>query len=75
MPRVKCASCDCTWQDNNGYCKYVGEIKLTDCYVVTKHDGRQHFQRCKMFQYDDSIEEMQKGIIDFFKGKIDGNND
>lgn len=69
MPRIKCASCDCTWNNDKGYCSYVGEIKLNDCYLSTKHNGHQHFHKCKMYQVDESIEEMQKDIIKFFKEK------
>lgn len=44
---------------------------MADSYVMTKHEGRQHFHRCKMFEVDESIEQMQKEIVNFFKERAD----
>lgn len=70
MPRIKCATVECKYNSPTGYCTYKGVVKLSDCFVCTLHDGRQHFHRCKNFEMDESVEQMQKEIIDFFKEKM-----
>lgn len=67
--RIKCASVDCKYSSPTNYCKYPGVLKISDCYINTVNEGYQHFHRCKMYEQDESIEEMQKDIIEFFKGK------
>ena len=67
MPRIKCCSMDCKYNNPTCYCTYKGVIKLSDCYIATKHDGRQHFHKCKMYEMDESVEQMQKDIVEFFK--------
>ena len=68
--KIKCASSDCKYNSATCSCTYKGTIKLTDCYYHTIHEGYQHFHRCKMYEKDESIEQMEKEIVDFFKERM-----
>ena len=50
-------------------CKYQGVIKLNDCFYHTLNGGFRFFHECKMYEKDESIEEMEKEIVSFFKEK------
>ena len=50
MTKVICAAVDCKFNSPNHRCKKK-EITLTDNYVQTVYDGRQHFNRCKDYEY------------------------
>lgn len=69
MPKIKCSAFDCKYNSVTNHCKYQGTLILNDCYYHTVNEGYQHFHRCKMYEQDESIEEMQKDIIKFFKEK------
>ena len=70
VPRIKCSTVECKYNSPTCYCTYKGTLLMGDSFIMTKHEGRQHFHRCKMFEVDESIEQMQKEIIDFFKEKM-----
>ena len=69
MSKVKCNFLTCKWNSPTNTCKYPGTIKLNECFIDTGKKGFEHFLKCKCYEQDESIEEMQKEIIDFFKGK------
>ena len=50
MTKVICAAVDCKFNSSDHRCKKK-EITLTDNYVQTVYDGRQHFNRCKNYEY------------------------
>lgn len=50
MTKVICAAVDCKFNSSDHRCKKK-EITLTDNYVQTVYDGRQHFNRCRDYEY------------------------
>lgn len=64
--KITCASLECEFRDDRtGRCKSK-EIILNDCSVVTVHEGRQHFHRCKMFQESEECKEMRERLKQIF---------
>lgn len=60
MPRIKCATCECKWNNDKSMCTYKGIILMNDCSVMTVHDGRQHFHKCKMFEESEDYQELRR---------------
>ena len=60
MPRIKCASCECKWNNDKSMCTYKGVVLMNDCSVMTVHDGRQHFHKCKMFEESEDYQELRR---------------
>ena len=50
MTKVVCASVDCRFNSRNHRCEKK-EITLNDSYIQTVWEGRQHFHRCKDYEY------------------------
>ena len=72
MPRVKCASVDCKWNNDNNMCIYgrTGHTMLiSDCYVSTVHDGRQHFHRCKAYEKSEVAQQLESEFAKFLKDR------
>lgn len=64
--KITCASLECEFHDDRtGRCKSK-EISLNDCSVMTVHEGRQHFHRCKMFQESEESKEMRERLKQIF---------
>lgn len=62
MPRIKCASVDCKWNSDTNMCTYgrTGHtLLMSDHYVTTVYDGRQHFHRCKAFEKSERAKELE----------------
>lgn len=73
MPRIKCASIDCKWNSDSNMCTYgrTGHtMLLCDSYVMTVHDGRQHFHRCKAYEQSDWAKELESKFKNFLDKKI-----
>lgn len=67
--KITCASLECEFRDDRtGRCK-AKEISLSDHSVMTVHEGRQHFHRCKMFKESDEAREIRQRMEAIFKGK------
>lgn len=66
MPKIKCASCECKWNNDKGMCSYKGTILMNDCDVMTVHDGRQHFHKCKMFEESEYYKKWQQKFVQEF---------
>ena len=60
MPKIKCASCECKWNNDKSMCTYKGMLLMNDCDVMTVHDGRQHFHKCKMFEESEDYQELRR---------------
>lgn len=72
MPRIKCASIDCKWNSDTNMCTYgrTGHTMLiSDSYVMTVHDGRQHFHRCKSYEQSDKAKELESAFMKFLEEK------
>ena len=67
MPKVYCAASDCKWNSVKNQCA-AKEIHLADNYVMTLHDGRQHFNRCNEYE----MSEESKELLKQFKGVARG---
>lgn len=68
MPRIKCASIECKWNNDTNMCTYgrTGHtLLMSNHYVTTVHDGRQHFHRCKAFELSDRAKELESEFQKF----------
>lgn len=52
MPKIHCAAVDCKYNSKNNTCT-AKEIYMSDHSIMTMHDGRQHFWRCKQYEMDE----------------------
>lgn len=59
MPKIKCDSYECKWNNDKSMCTYKGIVLMNDCDVMTVHEGRQHFHKCKMFEESEYYQEMK----------------
>ena len=50
---IKCASLNCIYNDDKGYCRYDGTILISEHNVHTVHNGFQQYHECK--RYDDGL--------------------
>ncbi len=67
MPKVICAACDCIWNDVNNQCR-AKEINLSDNYIMTLYDGRQHFNRCNEYEMSEESKELLKWFKEVVRG-------
>lgn len=70
MPRIKCASIDCKWNSDTNMCNYGRTrhtLLMNDCYVMTVHDGRQHFHYCKAYEKSERAKELEGDFIKFLE--------
>lgn len=58
---ISCAAIDCEYITNHGYCR-LKHIDLSDHSVMTVWDGRQRFQRCKMWQKSERAAVIEKNM-------------
>ena len=65
MPKVICAAGECIWNDVNNLCR-AKEINLSDNYIMTVYDGRQHFNKCRNYE----MSEESKRIMNELKEKF-----
>lgn len=65
MPKIVCGCLDCKYNSDKNTCM-LRSIKLKDCYYHTKNEGFKHFQVCKNYEQDESIEQLQKELKNFF---------
>lgn len=49
MSEIICAAIDCEHIDDMNCCR-LKEIRLSEHYIHTVHEGLQHFWRCKMYE-------------------------
>lgn len=67
MPRIKCASVECKYNNDSCHCTYKGELILCDCYVVTLNEGRQHYHRCKMYEMSERAKQLTDDFVKFME--------
>ena len=67
MPKINCASAECKYQDDNGFCTYEGTINLAVWGVKTVDMGYKWFHECKMFEESDEIKKIQKEFEEAMK--------
>ena len=54
MPKVICAAVDCKYNDDKNCCT-AKEICMSDHYIMTVWEGRQHFHRCEQYEMSDDL--------------------
>lgn len=69
MPKIKCASCECKWNDNKNNCTYKGTLNIGDWNVHTVNMGFAHFHECKMYEEDEHTKALRENIMAFMKEK------
>ena len=65
MPKVICASLDCKY-NGKGYQCTAKKITMSEHFLVTVNEGRQHLWRCKQYEMSEEmkkIEKMMKGAM------------
>lgn len=65
MPKVICAAYDCIWNDVNNQCR-AKKINLSDNYIMTVHEGRQHFNKCRNYEMSDEAKRTAKLMKELF---------
>ena len=63
--KIWCAAIDCAYHRDDNRCT-AKEINLSDHSIMTVHDGRQRFQRCKAFQKSEEAAEMEIKFMEMF---------
>lgn len=64
MTKVYCADPSCKYCDDNGVCTQK-KIGLSWHSVVTVYDGRQEFNRCKMYHKSERSVALEKAMESF----------
>jgi len=66
--KVICAACDCIHNGKNNKCD-AKSIVLSDEYVMTVWQGRQHYHKCKMYQIDPEMKKLYEMLEIMDKGE------
>ena len=69
--KIYCASIDCEYNGDNNVCM-AREISMSDHYIMTLWEGRQHFNRCKVYKESDLMQQMNKLIGQTMKKMTEG---
>ena len=67
MPRIKCASVECKYNNDNNVCGYKGTLLLGDWDVTTLNMGRMHFHKCKMYEKSEHYISLEKAFEKIMK--------
>ena len=59
--KIYCASIDCEYNGDDNVCT-AKEIGMSDHYIMTLWEGRQHFNRCKAYKESTFAQEINKMI-------------
>ena len=65
MNGLRCAAIDCKY-NGDGYKCSAKRVTLSDSYILTVHEGHQHFWRCKQYEQSEQakgIEQQMKAIL------------
>ena len=65
MPKVICAACDCKWNDVKNQC-IAKKINLSDIYIMTMYDGRQHFNKCRNYEMSEESKRIMNELKELF---------
>ena len=65
MPKVICAAGECKWNDVNNRCR-AKEINLSDNYIMTLYDGRQHFNKCRNYEMSEESKRIMNELKEMF---------
>ena len=67
MLKIRCASCECKWNNDNGYCAYKGTLRIATWDVNTVNMGRKSFHECKMYEESEWSKELTKNFMELIK--------
>lgn len=59
MPKVICASLECKY-NGKGYQCTAKKITMSEHYMLTVNEGRQHFWRCKQYEKSEDMERFEE---------------
>ena len=59
MPKVICASLDCKY-NGKGYQCTAKKITMSEHYMLTVNEGRQHLWRCKQYEKSEEVEQFEE---------------
>lgn len=59
MNGLRCAAIDCKYNDD-GYKCSAKRVTLSDSYIMTVHEGHQHFWRCKQYEQSERAKEIEQ---------------
>ena len=66
MTKIVCACTECKYNDDRNRCT-AKDVELSWHSVVTMHDGRQEFLKCKTYQIDDRSRELAEKLSEFMR--------
>ena len=64
MTKVLCAASECK-HNNDNRCT-LKKLSLSWCSIVTLHDGRQEFFKCKQYEMSEESQKLLEQIEKFF---------
>lgn len=59
MPKLICAAVDCKHIGKNWQCT-AKKVVMSEGYVMTVYEGRQHIWHCKQYEMDEEIQRMEE---------------
>lgn len=59
MPKLICAAVDCKYNGKGHQCT-AKKITMSEHYMLTVNEGRQHLWRCKQYEMDEDIQRMEE---------------
>ena len=71
MTKVYCADVSCEFCNDKGVCTQK-KIDLAWYSVCTVHEGRQEFNKCKMYQKSEASKQIEEMIRPFFAMQEEG---
>ena len=63
---IICAAVDCKHNSENNRCK-LDKVTLSDHYIHTVYEGRQHFLRCKQYEKSEETKRMEEKFMKLLK--------
>lgn len=57
--KIACAAVDCEYNNDKNECT-AAKVELSDHYIMTLWEGRQHFNRCKTYKESRQSSEFRK---------------
>lgn len=59
MPKVICASLDCKYNGKGHQCT-AKKITISERYMLTVNEGRQHLWKCKQYEKSEEVEQFEE---------------
>ena len=65
MTKIVCACTECKYNNDRNRCT-AKDVEMSWHSVMTVHDGRQEFLKCKTYEMDERSKEIENQFMNFF---------